>query len=91
MGPPPNGIYPALSPGPSPIRWDYSNNSPIDGGVRLLVTFDEDRRIEVSSWVRTRYRDGRDKGRRPTVFLLDPGGSVEGAEFKSLHCPQQED
>ena len=88
LGPPPNGRYPLISPGPSPILWNYSNDSPIDGGVRLFVEFQDDRVTEVYSYVRTFYRDGRDNGIRPYAFRLGPGGAVEGDEFKSLYCPE---
>jgi len=76
-------------PGPSPILWNYSNDSPVDGGVRLYVTFERDHVVEVSSWVRTLYRDLRDSGPRPMTFRLNRDGSkIEGREFAALYCPE---
>jgi hypothetical protein len=87
MGPPPNGIYPAGG-GTLTIIWNYSNDSPLDGGVRLFVEFEADRVTRVRSWVRTFYRDMVYDTVRPTVFRLHPDGTrEEGAEFKRLYCP----
>jgi hypothetical protein len=79
LRPSPGGTYPMMSPGPSPIIWNYGNKSPIDGGVRLEVRFDHDRLIEVSSWVRTWWRDVHDSGPRPTTFRLTASDYIEGA------------
>jgi hypothetical protein len=82
LGPPPGGVYPMISPGPYPIIWNYGN-----GGVRLEVRFDHDRLIEVSSWVRTFWRDLRDSGPRPTTFRLTATDDFEGREFVKIYCP----
>ena len=87
MGPPPHGAYPMVTPGPSPIIWNYGNESPLDGGVRLQLFFEHDQLIEASSWVRNLWRDLRDSGPRPTTFYLTADHYLEGREFVTLYCP----
>ncbi len=78
-----------LCPGPSPIIWNYGNESRIDGGVRLEVLFDHDRLIEVRSWVRTFWREVSDDGPRPTTFRLTASDDIERREFAKIYCPDR--
>jgi hypothetical protein len=92
LGEPPRPPYSEMSPGPSLIIWNYSNDSPFDGGVRLFLSFDRDRLVKVSSYVRTFWRDLRNSGPRPTTFRIDADSPrVEGREFVTLYCPERQD
>jgi hypothetical protein len=90
LGPPtrtrPSEPYRIDDPPPTdPVTWDYSAS---DGGVRLEIGFRHGRVIEVSSWIRTLWRDLTDDGPHETLYYLDATGThTEGAGFQGVYCP----